>query len=297
MAVTGVHQGARRHVRACREATWGQCPPSPQWHCIPVFADGYTVKAADRKLRPRTLVGGWQRSVHLSYLQVVEGRWSALLYPEVAEFLLDMALERTGGQLHSYCVDHYTPPDPRRHLGCMVESARLECSGRGSAVLWHMALRGRQEQENDALSEEDFDYSGLTPVPFCFQGATLQMDASPVGDVEACTITVRNNLRAGPSSGGLLAYLIAGQRAVSLELTKLNDSDLFNAAIRSGGTLSFSAVLSHPSGWELGIQLPRLYVDESAEPAMPGALVTSRTRLEAGVDESGVDMSYTLGEP
>ncbi len=293
---TDIHQGARRHVRACQEATWGQCPPSPDWRCVPVFGDGYTVKAADPKVRPGTLVGGWKRSVHLSYLQAVAGRWTMLLYPEVAEFLLDMALKRTGDELHSYCLDHYTPPDPRRHLGCMVESARLECGGRGGAVLWRMALRGKLEQENDALSEGDFDYSGLTPVPFRFQGAVVELNASPVGDVEAFTITVRNNLRLGPARGGCLAYLCAGQRAVSLELIKLNDSDVFNSAIRAGGTLSFSAVLSHPSGRKLTIELPRLYVDESTERALPCALVRSRTRLEAAVDQSGVDVSYVVSE-
>ena len=293
---TDAHQGARRHVRACQEAVWGQCPGSPEWHCVPVLGDGYTVKAAQRRFRPGTLVGGWKRSVHLSYLQVVEGRWTVLLYPEVAQFLLDMALERTGDELHSYCIDHCTPPDPRRHLGCVVESARLDFSGRGDAVLWHMRLRGKLEQENDALTEEDFDYSGLAPVPFRFQGATLEVDGSPAADVESCTITVRNNLRAGPSRAGYLAYLLADQRAVSLELTKLNDSDVFNAAIRGGGTLSFSAVLSQPSGWELSIELPRLYVDESDERALPGALVTSRTRLEAGVDESGVDIRCVVSE-
>jgi len=295
--VADAHTAERRHVRVCREENWGECPPSPHWHCVPIFGDGYQVKAADPKFRPASYIGGWRRSVHLSHFQRVRGVWRVLLYPEVAAFLLDMALERTGGELHSHCIDHYTPSDPRRHLGCVVEGATLRCDARTGAALWRMALRGKCEQENDALGEDDFDYSSLTLVPFGFDGATLDVDGSAVTDVERFTVSVVNNVLCGPSIAGQAAYLSAGQRTVSLRLTKLNDSDLFNSAIRSGGTISFSASLGHPAGWTLDLELPRLCVDESRERATPGELVTATPVLEAGVDEAGVDISYQVTGP
>lgn len=292
-----VHLGMEKHTRVCLEQDWGVCPDSPDWHCLPVWGDGYGVRDRDVRYRPDTACGGWRGHVNLSRMKQPTGRWTMPLYPEAAGFVLDMALSRQSGRLSSYCIDLYAPHDSRRHTGCMVSRARLECGARNEPPLWHLWLAGREEQANADLSAGDFDYSQLATVPFRFHDAEIKIDGASTMMAEAFAVTVQNNVRTGPARLGRPAYLVAGNRQVSLELRKIADEIALSSAVREGRAVSFSAILAHPAGWALTIDLPVLHVEESAGTGGPGEPAVSSTRLQAGVDQDGVDLQYSVISP
>jgi len=231
--------------------------------------------------------------VLLPELQDVAGRIEVLAWPEATGYLLDGALERDANHdVQSYCVDYFTPPDPRRCLGVVVERLLIRADRESVALL--LETRAWKEQENDALAEDDFDYSALTPTPFRLRDAAITLDGSGLTDVGEFAIVVDNAVDAGPSAGGYVAFLIAGSRSVSLEVAKLDNADDFNAAIRSGATLSFAAAFTHPEGHGMTLELPRLHVERSDEDGQPSRVARSRTALQATTDESGVDLSYQV---
>lgn len=288
------HYGRRRHLRLCVEETWGVCPEEPDWQAVPILGDGFGLKAANPRFRPGTLYGGWKRSVQLSHFQVVRGGFVTLPWPQVAALLLDVALDRQDGELPGYCMDYYTPADPRRYLGVKADGLDVVASALGRDAEFRFTLQAAAEEPAPTLAEDDFDYSGLSPVPFLFDGAVVKVDEVEVTGVEQFTLRVRNNLAPGRNRGGAVGFLAAGQRAVSLALRKLDDGDAFNAAVRSGGAFSFEATFAHPEGHTLDLELPVLHAEESVEEAAPARLARAVLRMEAGTDEEGDDILHTV---
>jgi hypothetical protein len=288
------HADWERHLRLCREDAWGQCPDEPEWLSLPLTPPGFGLKAESLVFRPASLYGGWRRTVNLVRGQVVAGRLGTLLWPQRADLLLRMALERTDGTPRSYTMDFRTPADPRRCLGATVERPELIRRPGETDVSAFLDLVARTEEPHAALSPDDFDYSGLSPVPFTFDSAAIRLDGETLTDVEGFVLSVRNNLCAGPQRLGAVSYLRAAHRDVSLELTKLADSDAVNAAIRSGGTLSFEIALSHPEGHSLSLTLPVLHPESAPEAAEPGDVARTTVRMEAGVNEAGDDVTWTV---
>jgi hypothetical protein len=288
------HLSSSRHLRICREAVWGQCPASPSWQVIPILGDGYTLRARCLYFSPDTEYGGFRRSVHLPACQQVRGVLLARLWPEAVALLMEMALDRDNGELHSYCADCYAPSDPRRVVGTMVDRFDLETSGSGRGIQLRLEMVGRSEERNADLRETDFDYAGLSLAPFTFDRAAVSLDGSPVTCAEGFAVRVRNGLSAGPSRGGYVAFLAASKRAVSLELTRLDDDGAFAQAVRGGGTLSFMAALAHPQGHALTVELPNLYPVADNGSAAPGELAKSVYLMEAGTDSNGDDITYRL---
>lgn len=288
------HAASQRHLRLCREDDWGQCPAEPDWHSVPLTEQGLGLKATNPRFRPQTLYGGWRRHVHLSSGQVVGGRLDTLLWPQLSALLLDMALDRAQGTPHSFTTDLYTPADPRRCVGAMVERLELRRTPGRTDVSVTLHLRARAEEPNGALAPDDFDYSGLSPVPFTFGAASIRLDSETLTGVEGFALAVRNDLSAGPQCQGTISYLLAAHRAAALELTKLDDSAAVNAAIRSGGTLSFEMTLTHPEGHSLHLAMPVLHPESARETAEPGALARTTVRMEAGTDEAGDDITCAV---
>ena len=296
-----VHLGARRHMRFVVETDFGQCPGAPDWASIPILEDGMKLKATSPRYRPDTDYGGdFRRHVHVCHQLVVEGDIVTHPWPEVAEFLLHMALDRDADHdLTSYCIDHYTPADPRRYLGAVVERLTIAATGTGNAdVRFTLGMVAKLEEEHNALVEGDFDFSGLTMVPFMFRDAALRLAGGLVIDIDDFTLTVENNVARGPNVAtagtdqGTVAYVFGQQRAISLELGKLNRDDRFNELIRDCGSISFEANFAHPDGHLLQIQLPVIYPEESDEDGTPSQVAKERPRFEAGCDVDGKDILW-----
>lgn len=297
------HPGVRRHARFCREANFGVIPGAPDWVPAPVMEDGFKLKATSEPFAPDTNFGG-DHQLHLAiqHKQEVAGDFATLAWPQVICPLLHMALDRQADlDLWSYSFDYYTPSDPRRYLGVVAERLVLAISGTGDNDFRATAgLRAQQEQENDALSEGDFDYSGIHRVPFMHGHAELQLRTVPVTDVEAYTITIENEVAIGPFrrmagvTHAVVAYLWGLQRRITLDLTKVNNNDAMNDAIRSGGTLSFEASFFHPLAHVLQFQFPMLVVPESDEDGTPSQLAKETPRLMAIVPPDGsLEMIWT----
>jgi len=299
-----VHHGYDRHVRIVREDNFGECPGAPDWTETPVLGDGFKLKATNPRYFPETNMGGFRRSVGIPHQLVVEGGQTALAWPTTLSFLMHAGLDRDGNDdLYSYCIDHYTPADPRRYLGCAVETLTLRVSGTGDAdVQIEAAWRSKLEQENNSLGSGDFSYAAVASVPFMFRDAHIQLATVDVVDVEEFSITVNNNVSQGPmgrTAGvefGTLAYLIAGGREISLELTKVNRSERLNDAIRSGGVMSFEAEFYHPDGHYFGVQLPVLALEESDETASRTDPTKEAPSFQAITNDAGEDITWGFDE-
>lgn len=288
------HRAWRRHLRVCREEVWGECPGSPAWQAVPLFAEGFTLKASNPHFSPDSMFGGLRRSLHLSYLQRVEGGLVALPWPQVAAPLLAMALGDEAGALPSYSMDFYTPADPRRCTGAIVDRLELSAAPPERDAVLRLSLKARAEEPNPALGEDDFDYSTLSPVPFTFDRAAVSLNGTALTDAEGFTLRVQNRLAEGPNRLGRVGFLLPGKRAVSLELQGLDDSDALNEAIREDAPFSFEAAFAHPDGHALALSVPVLHPQANAEEARPGELARSVVRMEAGTDEQGNDITWSL---
>jgi hypothetical protein len=295
------HTALHRHLRICREDAWGQCPAEPSWQSVPIFGDGYKTAPSAALFSPETQFGGWRRAVLLPELTHVRGALVCLAWPQVTALLLGMALDRTDDALGSYCLDAYTPAGPRRCLGVMAEGLELVASAKAATsheasdgVELRLSLRGRTEEANSDLAEADFSYAAVSPVPFGFGGAALSIGGTPLASVGALRLRIDNHLDEGPSQAGALAFLVAGPRTVSLELTKADDDDALRDALRTGAPLAFDAVFTHPAGHTLTIGLPRLYTVTGEDRATPGAVAEATTRLEAAADITGADITWSL---
>jgi hypothetical protein len=289
------HAAERRHLRVCREAAWGECPAEPDWTAVPIWGDGFRLRAVNSRFSPDTFYGGWRRSVLVSHFVQVGGTLVTQLRPETAAFVLGMALDRSpAGEAGSYALDFYTPAGPRRYLGAMAEAMRLELRAADGEAVLALRFRAKDERANDELSESDFDYSALGPVPFRFAGAQVSVDGAAVTGVERLLLEVRNNLAAGPNRLGRVAFLLAGRREVSVELAVSDDGPAFLEAVRDGAAVSLEAALRHPAGHRLTIALPLLQVESVRPEAAPGTISRATVHMEAAVGETGDDVTYTL---
>jgi len=300
-AIGTPHLGARRHIRISQEATFGTVNPAPSWVYVPILEDGMKLKATSPRYRPDTNFGGdYRRHVHVCHSLQSSGDIICNPWPEVTGYLLDMALARTAAHdLNSYTVDHFTPTDPRRYTGTVIDRLTIAVTGTGDAdVRLTLGCVAKLEAENDDLEEASFTYAGVTPVPFMFRDAAILIGAIHRIDLEAFTITVENNLAQGPNvqtagtEQGTVGYLIAQQRAISLELTELNVGDTINEAIRDCNPLAFEARFSHPDGHMWQIQLPYIYPEESDEDGTPSQVTKESPRFEVGCDDGGCDIIY-----
>jgi hypothetical protein len=287
-APANTHFNWRRLLSIAQEANFGVAiaggPDGAGWEIVPVLGDGMKLKAESPRFRPDTNIMGYQQSIAVHHQQEVAGSYTTLAFPQVAALAAQMAIVRAAAtdDLRSYTLDLFTPPDPRQYLGTVAESLNLRVTGTGDAdVQLELALRARQEVEANALVETDFTYAG-DAIPFMFRDAVLQLEGATVTDVDEFTITVENNISQGPMRRfitpdgiprGLVDYLVAGRRLITLELTKLNYNDAFNESIRDGGSLSFQANFFHPLGHLWTIQMPHV-VFEGSEESTSGEDVT-----------------------
>lgn len=292
---TSRHTARHRHLRLCREDAWGECPAGPTWQAVPVFGDGLKAAPAATLFSPDTLYGGRRRTVLLAERTQVRGTLVALAWPQVTALLLGMALDRADGALASYCLDTCTPAGSRRQSGVIAQALEIVASAEGGDVQLRLGLLGRTEQALAGLTEDDFDYSAVSPVPFHFQGAAVRVDGAPLASVGGFRLRVDNSLEAGPPlADGTPAFLVAGPRTVSLELTKSDDDDALRDALRGGAAVTFEAGFTHPEGHTLDLSLPRLYAASAEDRAVPGAIAEATTRLQAATDAAGDDITCSV---
>jgi len=291
---TARHTARNRHLRICREENWGKCPAQPAWQCVPVSGDGYRPAAVAGLFAPATQFGGWRRAVLLEEAKDVRGEFVCLAWPQVTALLLGMALDRSGDALASYCLDYYTPADARRHLGAKVERMELVATSRSRPLEIRLVLRGRAEEANATLTEGDFDYANISPVPFALGGTRVSVDGAELTGIEGFRLRVENHLVTGPPLAGAPAFLIAGRRTIALELSKSDDDAALKEALRAGTPVAFEAQFAHPEGHTLGAQLPRLHVVTNQDSAVAGELAGTVARMEAAADEAGQDITWSL---
>jgi hypothetical protein len=284
-AAAGTYYPTQQHLRICEEADWGVCPEQPNWQSVPIHDGEFTVRASQLWFAPATAFGGSTGRPALPEMESVAGCLATELRPQTAGLLLDAALDRTGGRLRSYCMDHYTPAGSWRLCG--VKADRLLIAARPGRALAVFDFLGRREQANAGLAEGDFDYSGIDPVPFRFGGATVRIDGTEATDVEEVRVTVENSVAAGPDIGALVGYLAAGQRRVRVGLRKVDRDDALRSALRDGATVALQVILDHPQGHSLQLEVPCLCAEDYKPLAEADRPVRAEVRCGAAADQTG----------
>ena len=289
-----IHGTRDRHLRLAREDTFGSAPADPDWQCMPLPRGGWTVSGNRDWFTPDTNMGGAATDVAVPELLSARGKLSVPPYPEAAGFLLDAALERPAPDLlQSYCADHVTPAESRRYLGLTVRALTL--SATADRVRVGLRFRGRDEVAGTGVAESDFDYSGLTAVPFSLRWAHLEIDDTDLEAVSGFTLRIDNDLRPGPNDGDRTAYMLAGRRTVTLRLDGLHGGDAVSRAARQGQAVSFSADFTHPAGHYMGLRLPRLLARRSDEGGESDGMARRTARLVAAEDPArGYDIDYAV---
>lgn len=288
------HCGRGRHARMCREDDgWAVAPAAPDWQALPYLDNGFTLKATAEIYKANTnFDGGVDRSVAaaIPHAQTVTGDYTCAAWPQVTCAILHAALDRNPADddLYSYVLDHYTPVDPRRYLGAVIEKLSVKASGGGDAdIQLTSTWRAQREVENNALIAADIDYSGLDAVPFMHGHATLKIDGVAVADIEDWDLSIDNAVEVGPlqphadTELSVISYLLGCTREISLTLTKLNRDDDLNQALRGANTISWECRLTHPLGHILEIQIPRLQVPQAPEDGTPDKKARENPTLEA----------------
>ncbi len=287
-----IYEGRDRHVRLAREDEFGAVPSSPDWTCLPLDGDGWRVRSVREWFLPERASHGASAEAAAPGLLSPRGRLSVAPHPGAVQFLLDAALDRPAPDLlHSYCADHATPVESRRYLG--LTAAGLTLSAAASRVRIGLRFRGHDEVSGTGVTASDFDYSGLTAVPFTLRGARLELNDAALEAVSGFTLRVDNDLQPGPNAGNRTACMLAGRRTVTLRLDGLHGGNRVGEALRGGGSVGFSADFSHPAGHSLWLRLPRLLPRRSDEGGPPARPARRTARLVAAHDRSaGHDIDY-----
>ncbi len=310
------HGGWRRMQRFCRVAAhsaYGTVPGAPAWVYIPRLGDGQGLKASAPRYVPDTEIGGFRERVAIHHRLTVEGEFRTLLYPGSAQFLLDMALARVATvgddyqDIYQHVMDEYNPEDPRRYTGVVADTLRIEGTGEGDGEIQvALGLIARDEAKEDSLSEATFEaaYDALEVVPFMHGHAELRVNTILITDVERWAINVTNNVGRGPltrQAAGVsaIAFTHGNKRQITLDLTELHNSDDFDAAVRDGAHMTFSAEFWHPAGHYMAIFLPWLAVEESDNDGTPSQQAKESPRMRAleapeGQDYEGQDIVYDV---
>ncbi len=285
-----------RKLRIATESSFGTVNGSPSWTVLPILGDGYKLQASRPGYKPDTNMEGYQRSISIQHSQEVTGSHTMLAWPSVVETVLDAAMSRDANDdLTSYTHDFYSPVAARRILGAVAESLTINVTGTGDAdVQFETTWRGKEETDDDSLSEGDIDYSSIGSVPFMFRDAALTLDGSTVTTVQEFSISVENNVAQGPLNGGLVAYLIAGGRDVSLDLTKVQEDEALRTALRNGNTVSFEAAFTHPLGHSMTFLFNALQVPEDEESTSRDEPTTESPTLEALKSGATDEFQYTV---
>lgn len=299
--VDNTYQGREEKLRMVREESYGSLPGSPSWQDMPFRGDGVGLGGSREHFRPDLNVGAGDQAdqVVVVHRETPDGALTTLPFPETAAFLLDAGLERdTDGDLFSYQAEHYTPTDPRRYTGLVVNTLTITVSGTGDGdVEFDLDWMGRSEEADDNISASDVDYeSNITLVPFMYRDAALYLQGEQVSDIDEFTLTIENDLAEGPVVGDRRGYIEAQGRDISLELTKVHHNDGFRQAARDGLTVAFEAHFSHPvTGAIMNFEIPRLFVPSTEEDRTPSQLVKESPTMEAARDvEAGYDIKWAV---
>lgn len=284
------HIGARRFWRFQAEEEWGGGPSGEEWISVPIEGDGFKLKMKSPHFVPDLNVGGYQRKYQIQNKADIEGEIRCMLFPATVEALLNMAFLRDDDEeLVSYVIEHLSPVEAKRFVGCRVNTATLAGDNAGQVTL-ALNMIGKSEAVNGFFDEEA---EHADQIPFIFQHGVYELpDGTPLLTIENFSIEIALNLIKGPYVGvnGHIAYLLSGRQAVTGNTTILYDAPTYNAAVRGGTPLSMELVFTHPTETTDGvvtIWIPSIIVPEASEDGAPGDAVKQTINFEAGLPEDG----------
>ncbi len=226
---------------------------------VPLMNGEYGVEQKD-PIREQEFTTG---DVNATYLEQDErtlaGSFRTPLFPAAAKTLLDWAGLRTSDELDSYSLDLVSPDiECVRHLGCKVESLRLEAGIRGDLVAtFNIVGRYEEKQGSNTASPTMSSVNGYTFANCRFllslDGGSTEIEPE---SVESWSLELNNKLDKGPpredrvtaAKSGSISYLMAGKPEINGSITALWDRDDYGDMARGKLQGSFRTVAAHKSG-------------------------------------------------
>jgi hypothetical protein len=265
-------------LRASREDSWGDGKGADSWYGISVAVGNYGIAPANTVDRPRKSEGTWEQSRAKRTEMAVAGPWIPQVYPELAEWLMDTFYYRdANGNMYSYVTEWKTPSvETRRHIGIMVNRARIESRSGGEFMLTLDCLAKNELGSEDSVT--DFttpSFPSMQPYYFLDLGGTgfikygAQGAEADIDTVRGFIIEVNNNLEPGPYKGEppILDSLKPGAQQVTVEIADELHSNDYRRDVRDWRPRGFSAKWVHRSGSTIQIDIPQIEADTSEETA------------------------------
>jgi len=289
-------------LRMAREATWGggYDAGTDTWKGISVPTGGYGIEPQNTVDRPRKSEGTVQQTRARRTEMPVGGDVRPQVFPSIAQFLMDMFHYRdANGGMYSYVAEWKTPDvESRRHVGIMVDRARIEARTGGELVLTLTCIAKNELGAEDGVT--DFTTPTFpTTVSYYFldaqnAGAWLKYDDVAHATIRGFVIEEMNNLERGPYAGDppVITSLKPGAQDTTLEITdELLDND-YRRDVRDFRQPSFDAKFVHPTGASIRFQIPLMEADQASESAEN--IVMTNPRYTARKSGSNDQMTITV---
>lgn len=298
-------QPEMQYLRMAQEASWGAGKDASfDWQGVSVPVGGYNPNPVNEVDTPRKSEGTYQQTRYRRTGMDVTGDFTPQLFPDNAQFILDMALRRdANGNLQSYVAEWCTPGgETRRHTGIMVARARFECRTGGEFVLSFDLVVKDELGADDGVTSFAIP-SFPTTVAYYFidlggSSAWLKYDGVQKDTMRGFMIEVDNNLDIGPrktdatTGHPIIQSCRTGAQDVTVELDDEVTGYEYRQDVRDFLDTSLDVKFEHPTAATVRLYLPLLKADQS--PDSHDNIVTTQPRLTAYKPSGEDKLQYTV---
>ncbi len=231
--------GSLKYLVVYDEATWGVFPASPVYVHIPVL--DYDVHFTPRQIQPQPYLGSFQRKSSLNYRGLPRGRLAAPLYGwhdagiglSLAQYLLDWAFSDYELQApRSKGTQWAEGPNVanKQHSGLRVDSATL--AGDADSGLVTISLDVQGQNEVGQFTAQALPANRNRILCFEYKDCTFTIAGVPVL-LKAFQVQIQNGLKAEYLNSFTPSILVKSQRLVSVQMTPVKNSDVYDAYRRA----------------------------------------------------------------
>ena len=245
------------------ETAWGDEGAAGNEELIPVLDGDYSIALEDPVREQQHVIGDQSSFYAVQDVRNLRGSVKVGVWPHLWERLLDLALDRTSGELASITSKMIYPGlETRIHAGLKVDALTIDGS-EGGDLMMNLDFIGRHE---DTTSEPTYPGSYVIPaIPsLLFKNCRFILSLNSSGamengflasGVQSFSISVNNNHRTGPAvedradatEDGVVAFLTAGRINGEFRCTADFDRAAYGALQRNRYKAQLTVVGAHPS--------------------------------------------------
>jgi hypothetical protein len=244
------------------ETAWGDEGAGGNEELIPVLDGDYNIALEDPVREQQHVIGDQEAFYAVQDVRNLRGSFKVGLWPHLWKRLLDLALDRTSGEVASITAKPtYPGVESRLHAGLKADTLTID-GQQGGDLSMTLDFIGRHE---DTASEEPYPGSFVIPdIPsLLFKNCRFILDLDVDGGgtifqasgVQSFSITLNNNHKPGPATenrdelteDGVVAFLTAGRVNGDFRCTADFDRIEYSTLQRSRLKARLKIVGAHPS--------------------------------------------------